>query len=58
MGGQGWPGAQRPGRQAKHAVLIIRNLAERNRIYDALKPGFYYLEARLTGTCDAQYSLV
>ena len=45
-------------RTASHAVLIIRNLAERNRIYDALKPGFDYLEARLTGTCEAQYSLV
>ena len=27
-------------------------------MYDALKPGFDYLEARITGTCAAQYSLV
>ena len=47
-----------PNGQDGKPVLIIRNLAERNRIYDALKPGFDYLEARLTGTCEAQYSLV
>ena len=39
-------------------VLIVRHLPERTRIFDALLPGFEYLEARLTGTCDAQYSLI
>ena len=39
-------------------VLVVRNLAERNAICDALAPGFDYLEARITGQgCDAQYSL-
>ena len=40
------------------AVLIVRNLPERDAICDALKPGFDYLEARITGTCKSQYSLV
>ena len=39
-------------------VLVVRNLPERNEICDALTPGFDYLEARLTGTCRAEYSLV
>jgi hypothetical protein len=39
-------------------VLVVRGRPERNRIYDALVPGFEYLEARITGTCDAQYSCV
>jgi hypothetical protein len=39
-------------------VLVIRHLPERSRIYDALKPGFDYLEKRITGTCDSQYSCV
>ena len=39
-------------------VLIVRDLPERRAICDALVPGFDYLEARITGTCDAQYSLV
>ena len=47
-----------PNGQDGKPVLIVRNLPERNTICDALKPGFDYLEARLTGTCDAQYSLV
>lgn len=39
-------------------VLLVRNLAQRTAICDALGPGFDYLEARLTGQgCDAQYSL-
>ena len=40
------------------AVLIVRNLPERNTICDALMPGFDYLEKRITGTCESQYSLV
>eukprot|EP00966_Prymnesium_polylepis_P330940 7386539-Prymnesium_polylepis.2 len=49
-----------PNGQDGTPVLIVRNLAERNSICDALKPGFDYLEARLTGppACDQQYSLV
>lgn len=39
-------------------LLVIRDLPERNHIYDALTPGFDYLERRLVGTCDKQYSLV
>ena len=37
-------------------VLIVRNLPERTAICAALAPGFAYLEARITGTCDSQYS--
>ena len=47
-----------PNGQDGKPVLIVRNLAERNTICDALVPGFGYLEARITGTCHAQYSLV
>ena len=47
-----------PTGQDGKAVLVVRNLSERNAICDALTPGFDYLEKRLTGTCDAQYSLV
>ena len=39
-------------------VLYVRDMQERIAICDALAPGFAYLEARITGTCDAQYSLV
>lgn len=39
-------------------VLIVRDLPERKAICDALTPGFNYLEARIMGTCDAQYSCV
>ena len=39
-------------------VLVVRNLPERAKICDQLTPGFDYLENRITGTCDAQYSLV
>jgi len=39
-------------------VLVVRDVKERDAMYDALKPGFDYLEARITGTCAAQYSLV
>ena len=40
------------------AVLVIRGLPERNQIFDALSAGFTYLENRITGNCDAPYSLV
>ena len=39
-------------------VLVVRGVKERDAMYDALKPGFDYLEARITGTCAQQYSLV
>ena len=39
-------------------VLHVRDLSERTAICDALAPGFEYLESRINGTCDAQYSLV
>jgi len=39
-------------------VLVVRDLPERDAICDALAPGFDYLEKRITGTCEAQYSLV
>lgn len=35
--------------------LVVRHLPERKKICDALAPGFAYLEARITGTCDPQY---
>ena len=48
-----------PAGQDGKPVLIVRNLAERKSICDALAPGFNYLEARITGQgCAAQYSLV
>ena len=37
-------------------VIIVRDLPERKAICDSLVPGFDYLEARITGTCDTQYS--
>ena len=37
-------------------VLVVRHLQERIDMYAAFVPGFDYLEARITGTCDAQYS--
>mmetsp|Transcript_8882 Transcript_8882/g.28070 ORF Transcript_8882/g.28070 Transcript_8882/m.28070 type:complete len:292 (+) Transcript_8882:74-949(+) len=37
-------------------VLVVRDLPERAKVCDQLTPGFDYLEARITGTCDAQYS--
>ena len=39
-------------------VLVIRHLPERTAIYDSLAPGFDYLEERITGSCQANYSLV
>lgn len=39
-------------------VLIVRDLPERKAICKALEAGFNYLEARITGTCDGQYSCV
>ena len=39
-------------------ILVVRDLRERKGICDGLVPGFEYLEARITGTCNAQYSLV
>ena len=39
-------------------VLAVRGMAERSAICDALAPGFKYLEDRLTGECDSQYSCV
>jgi len=39
-------------------VLVVRGVKERDAMYDALKPGFDYLEARITGACAEQYSLV
>ena len=39
-------------------VLFVRNLPERKAICDALAPGFAYLEARISGTCERQYSCV
>ena len=46
-----------PAGQDGKPVLIVRNLLERMAICKALVPGFEYLEARITGTCDAQYRL-
>ena len=46
-----------PAGQDGKPVLIVRNLPERKAICHALVPGFEYLEARITGTCDAQYRL-
>jgi hypothetical protein len=40
------------------AVLIVRDTSERKQIINALAPGFQYLENRLTGNCDTNYSLV
>jgi hypothetical protein len=39
-------------------VLVVRHLQERIKMYDAFVPGFNYLEARITGTCEKQYSCV
>ena len=39
-------------------VLVIRDLAGFKEICDALVPGFDYLETRLMGTCQANYSCV
>ena len=39
-------------------VLVVRHLPERNAICDALAPGFDYLEDRITGNCQQNYSLV
>ena len=39
-------------------VLIVRDLQKHKDMYDAFVPGFDYLESRITGTCDAQYSCV
>ena len=50
-------GAMSTGQDGK-PVLIVRDLLERQAICNALAPGFNYLEARITGTCDRQYSCV
>ena len=47
-----------PSGQDGKPVLVVRDLRERKDICDGLVPGFEYLEARITGTCGAQYSLV
>ena len=47
-----------PAGQDGKPVLLVRGLAERQAICEALNPGFDYLEERLTGTCEANYSLV
>ena len=39
-------------------MLIVRDLPQRIAICDALVPGFDYLERRITGACDDQYSCV
>ena len=46
-----------PNGQDGKPVLTVRDLPERKAICDSLAPGFDYLEARITGTCDAQYRL-
>ena len=37
-------------------TLVVRHLQKRTAMYDAFVPGFDYLEARITGTCDAKFS--
>ena len=37
-------------------VLVVRDLAERKSICDGLTLGFNYLESRINGTCERQYS--
>ena len=39
-------------------VLIVRHLQERINMCKAFVVGFGYLEARITGTCNTQYSCV
>ena len=51
-------GPRRPMQGDGKPVLVVRGVKERDAMYDALKPGFDYLEARITGTCAQQYSLV
>tara|TARA_B110001450_G_C17657600_1_gene495928 strand:- start:199 stop:2715 length:2517 start_codon:yes stop_codon:yes gene_type:complete len=36
-------------------LIFVRDMPERKRMADALAKGFEYLEARITGTCDAIY---
>jgi hypothetical protein len=38
------------------SVIYTLDMAERQRIIDCLVPAFEYLESRVLGTCDAQYS--
>ena len=47
-----------PNGQDGKPYLVVRDLPERDAIIKALLPAFNYLEQRITGTCDAQYSLV
>eukprot|EP00966_Prymnesium_polylepis_P072737 1688902-Prymnesium_polylepis.1 len=44
-----------PGQDGK-PVLIVRGMPNRDKIYDAFVPGFNYLEDRLNGNCEANYS--
>lgn len=37
-------------------LLVVNNAGERNDIIRQLTPAFDYLESRITGTCDTQYS--
>ena len=39
-------------------VLDSTKESERNRVIASIKPAFDYLENRITGNCDAQYSMV
>ena len=47
-----------PNGQDGKPVTIVRHLAECDIIINGLLPGFKYLEDRITGTCESQYSLV
>ena len=38
------------------SVIYTLDMAERQRIIDCLVPAFEYLESRVLGTCDAQFS--
>lgn len=53
----GKDGAPPHGSDGKPA-LVVRHLRERDDIFDALAPGFKYLEDRITGACQDNYSLV
>ena len=46
-----------PGQDGK-PVLVVRGLPDRDKMYEAFIPGFDYLEDRLTGNCEANYSCV
>ena len=45
-----------PANQDGKPVLVVRHLQKHKEMYDAFVLGFDYLEARIAGTCDAQYS--